>query len=150
MGQSLTGADTIVIDGRILNFLADGESVKLDPQNDLAVVKVGKNGNAIYAFNNMGVMVDVTIRVLLGSPDDAYLNGRLQEMKSDFSSFILLSGSFAKRVGDGQGNVQTKVFQLSGGIIKRIPAAKTSAEGDTDQSVAEYMVTFAANDPSIQ
>lgn len=147
---SLTGADTIQIDGRILNDLADGDAVTITLPEDLARVKTGKNGNAIYALNNMGRVVDCTIRVLLGSDDDKYLNSRLQEQLQDFSAFILATGAFTKRVGDGSGNISAAVYQLSGGAFSRQIEMKTSAEGDTEQSVAVYKVTFGNSQRAIQ
>ena len=147
---SLTGSDTIQIDSRILNDLAEGDSVKLTFPNDLATAKASKNGNVIYAFNNTGLIVEGEIRVLLGSADDKYLNSRLQEMKNGFSDFILVTGVFNKRVGDGKGNIFRKVYQCTGGIFKRQVEAKTSAEGDAEQSVAVYMLTFGNGSASIQ
>ncbi len=98
----------------------------------------------------MGRIIEVTVRVLLGSSDDKYLNSRLQEQKNAFSDFILVTGSFSKRVGDGQGNINTDVYQMTGGIFKKQVTAKTSTEGDTEQSVAVYMITFGNGDKSIQ
>src|SRR5262245_31221416 len=102
---SLSGADTIQIDLRVLSNLADLDCVKLTFPNDIAAMKTSKNGNTIYALNETGKITECELRVLLGSDDDKYLNSRLQEMKSDFSSFILLTGSFVKRVGDGAGAI---------------------------------------------
>lgn len=147
---SLSGADTISIDGRNLADLADGDSVMLDFPNDLATVKASKNGNTIYAFNELGRVTEATIRVLLGSSDDKYLNSRLQEMKNGFSNFILVTGAFSKRVGDGKGNIATDVYQMSGGIFKKQVSAKTSAEGDAEQSVAVYVISFGNGDKSVQ
>lgn len=147
---SLTGADVIMVDGRVLADLADQDAVVIAYPNDLAAVKASKNGNTIYAFNETGRLVDCTIRVLLGSADDKYLNSRMQEMKNAFSDFILLTGAFTKRVGDGKGNISSAVYQLSGGIFKKQIEAKTSAEGDAEQSVAIYMVSFGNGNRSIQ
>lgn len=149
-GVSLTGEDTIQIDSRVLRDLADQDAVKLEFPNDLANVKASKNGNTIFAFNETGRLVECTVRVLLGSSDDKYLNSRLQEMKNGFSDFILVTGSFSKRVGDGQGNITTAVYQCAAGVFKKQVAAKTSAEGDVEQSVSEYMITFGNGAKSIQ
>jgi hypothetical protein len=147
---SLTGADTIQIDDRILNDLADADSVKLTFPNDLAAVKASKDGNTIYAFNETGRTCEVELRVLLGSADDKYLNARLQEMKNAFSNFILATGTFSKRAGDGKGNVTTVVYQMAGGVFKKQVEAKTSSEGDTEQSVSVYTITFGNTGKSIQ
>lgn len=147
---SLSGADVININGRILNDLADQNPVDLTYPNDIVGVKAAKNGNTIYAFNNMGRLAECKLRVLLGSDDDKFLNSLLQTQINDFSGFTLLTGQFSKRVGDGQGNISTDVYQLSGGVIKKNVEAKTAAEGDTDQSVAEYMITFGYTSKSIQ
>ena len=150
MSVSLSGADTIQIDSRIINDLADGDSVKLTFNNDLSNVKTSKNGNTIYAFNNMGLMVECEIRVLLGSADDKYLNSRMQEMINDLSSFILLTGTFSKRVGNGLGEINTDVYQMAGGTFKKQVDTKTSAEGDVEQSVAIYTILFGNSSKSIQ
>jgi hypothetical protein len=147
---SLTGQDTIQIDSRVLSDLADGDSVQLEFPNDLATVKASKNGNTVFAFNETGRLVECTLRVLLGSGDDKYLNSRMQEMKNGFSNFILLAGSFSKRVGDGQGNLSTVVYQCAGGIFKRQVDAKTSSEGDVEQSVAVYKISFGNGSKSVQ
>lgn len=149
-GVALTGKDVIQIDDRVLNDLADGDAVMISYPNDLAVVKTAKNGNTIYAFNETGRQVEVALRVLLGSSDDKYLNSRLQEMKNDFSAFILIDGNFVKRVGDGQGNMSSDVYQMSGGVFKKQGDAKSSAEGDTEQSVVVYTIAFGNGDKSIQ
>lgn len=147
---SLTGTDTIQIDTRVLFDLADGDSVMLSFPNDLAAVKASKNGNTIFAFNEMGRLVDCTVRVLTGSSDDKYLNSRMQEMKNGFSDFILLTGSFTKRTGDGVGNINSVVYQCQGGIFKKQVEAKTSSEGDVEQSVSAYTISFGNASKSIQ
>ena len=147
---SLSGQDVIQINGRILNDLGDQNPVELTYPNDLVGVKAAKNGNTIYAFNNMGRLAECKIRLLLGSDDDKFMNSLLQTQINDFSSFTLLTGQFSKRVGDGTGIISTDVYQLSGGVIKKNVEAKTAAEGDTEQSIAEYMVTFGYTSKSIQ
>lgn len=150
MSVSLTGQDTAQIDGIILQTLADGNPFDISFPNDLGTVKVGKNGNTIYAKNEQGLEANVTLRVLLGNVDDKYLNSRMQEWINDPSTFELLTGMFIKRVGDGAGNIESKVYNCSGGFFKRQVPAKTASEGDTDQSVAVFELTFGNCQVSIQ
>ena len=147
---SLTGKDGIQIDGRVLNDLADGDAVKMTFPDDIAEMKASKNGNTIYALKETGKVVECEMRILLGSADDKYLNSRLQEMKDDLSAFILLTGVFNKRVGDGQGNITSVVYLNDGGVFKKQPEAKTSAEGDTEQSVAVWTIKFRNESRTIQ
>ncbi len=147
---SLSGQDVIQINGRILNDLADQNPVDLTFPNDTFVVKTGKNGNTIYAMNNMGRLAECKIRLLIGSADDQFMTSLFQTAVNDPSGFTLMTGQFSKRVGDGQGTISTVVYQMSGGIIKKGIEAKTAAEGDADQSVAEYTVIFGNAPKSIQ
>lgn len=147
---SLTGADTIQINNRVFADLADGDCVKLNFPEDIAKAKPSKNGNIIYAFNESGKMVECEMRLLLGADDDAFLNSLLQEMKNDFSSFILMNGSFSKRVGDGKGNINTVIYQCVGGVFKKQPEAMTNTEGNTDQSVVVFNIQFGNQQRSIQ
>lgn len=141
---SLTGEDVIqVVDpssGGIRNVadMADGDSVVLAFNNDKATVKVGKNGNTIYAKNAMGELVDVSIRLLRGSADDKFFNSRMAEQDADFSAFIPLVMNFVKRTGDGKGNVGSDVYPMVGGVFKKNVDTKTTAEGDAEQSVSVY------------
>lgn len=147
---SLTGQDTAQIDGIILSTLADGNPFDIAFPNELGTVKTGKNGNTIFAKNESGRQATATLRVLLGGTDDKYLNSRLQQWISDPSTFELLVGMFIKRVGDGTGNIESKVYQCSDGIFRRQVPARTSAEGDAEQSVAVYELVFGNCQVSVQ
>lgn len=147
---SLTGQDTAQIDGIILSTLADGIPFDLTFPNEFGVVKAGKNGNSIYAKNENGRIAEVTLRVLLGGSDDKFLNSRLAQWKLDTSGFKFLTGLFIKRVGDGQGGLQSKVYNCTGGIFQRQVEVKTSSEGDTEQSVAIYQLRFGDCQVSMQ
>lgn len=140
---SLTGSDVIKINNRVFSDLADGDAVTVTFPNDISALKTGKNGNAIYAKNETGNQVDVVIRVLRGSNDDRYLNNEINMLKNDFSAYILLNAEFIKKVGDGQGNITNDTYLLTGGIPSKQVEAKTSAEGDTEQSVSIYNLKFA-------
>ena len=108
--------------------------------------KVGKNGNTLYAFNSTGRTVTVTIRVMIGSADDNYINGRMVEFIQDPAAFLLVVGEFIKRVGDGVGNVTNIIYRMRGGVVQKMPGAKENDEGDTEQSVAIWQIVFANTD----
>lgn len=149
MSVSLTGNDVFIVGGRVLNDFSTGVVAEIDFQTDLVQVKRGKNGNTIYALNNQGFQSEVNLRLLLGSPDDAFLNGLLLNMQQNFSGFSLLNGVFVKNVGDGLGNIIPVSYIMSGGIIKRIPKAMSNADGETDQSLSEWHLVFANNPRTI-
>lgn len=140
---SLTGNDTLVIAGIVISDMADGDWFTLVYDNDLAAVKRGKNGNSIFAENSMGLVGTGTLRLLRGSADDKALDALLQQQLQDFSAFILLDGQFTKRVGDGFGNITPDTGRMAGGVFQRGVDAKANAEGDTEQSVSIYRMTFA-------
>ena len=152
MSISLTGGDSVQLDDRVLSDFADGDIATLEFPNDIATAKAGKNGNLIFAFNETGRICEATLRILLGSADDKWLNSRLAELMAPgkLSDFILLTGVFSKRVGDGSGVISTKVYTLGGGIFKRQPGVKSNVEGNTEQSVAIYTIQFGNGAPSIQ
>lgn len=140
---SMTGNDTVIINGRILVDVADGDIATLTFPNDQAALKTGKNGNTIYAENTTGRQVGVAIRVLRGSADDKFLNNLMVQQQLNFANMILLTGEFIKQVGDGQGNVTQDTYVLSGGIFQKGVEALQNVEGNTDQSVCLYTLMFA-------
>lgn len=140
---SMTGSDTVKINGRILNDLIDGDCAVLDFPNELASVKTGKGGNSIYAFNETGKQADFTLRLVRGSSDDKFLLSLLAAQKNDFAGFSLLNGELVKRAGDGSGKVNNDTYILSGGVFTKEVAAKSNAEGDTEQSVSIYSMKYS-------
>lgn len=153
-GVSLTGNDTIALGAtgaalRIFADLADGDTANLDFPNNLVEAKVGKNGNIIYAFNATGKLGMLLLRVLLGSPDDKFLNAEMNLYLADPAAYPLLAGEFIKRVGDGTGAVVNIVYKMDGGIVQKMVIVKENVEGDTEQSVAVYTILLGNNDRSI-
>jgi hypothetical protein len=141
---SLTGSDTVVINNQLLSDFADGNVVEMEYPNDIANVKVGKNGNAIFGFNASGVMSEGKLRIIRGGNDDKFLNNLLIQQNNNFAGTILLAGTFIKKLGDGAGNITSDTYILSGGIFQKVVPAKSNVEGDTEQSVALYTFKFAS------
>lgn len=140
---ALSGNDTITINGRILNDLADGTVVELTYPNDIASVKTGKNGNTIYGLNETGKNAETKIRLIRGSADDKFMNGLLTQQQSNFAGWPLMIGQFIKKLGDGQGNITSDIYVLSGGIFNKQVEGQSNVEGDVTQSVSIYMVKWS-------
>ena len=139
---ALSGQDTVIINNYVFTGLADENYVDLTFPNDIANVKTGKNGNSIYGFNATGKQCEVKIRVLRGSADDQFLNGLLASQQLQFAATILMTGQFIKKIGDGQGNITSDTYIMSGGVFTKIPEAKANSSGDTEQSLAIYTLKF--------
>ncbi len=140
---ALSGSDTITINNRIFSDLADANCLDLTYPSDIANVKTGKNGNSIYGLNETGKQCEVKIRVIRGSSDDKFLNGLLSQQQQNFSGFVLMTGSFIKRLGDGQGNVTSDTYIMSGGVFTKQIEGKTNVDGESEQSVAMYTLKFS-------
>lgn len=139
---AITGKDTITINGHTFNDLADGDCGKVVYDEDLSKVKVGKDGNFVVALNQGGKMATLTLRIILGSPDDKYINGLMANYISSPSDYVLDLGSLFKRVGDGTGKTNTVVYQLVGGVPRKSPEIKLNTDGDTNQAVGEWTWFF--------
>ena len=146
MSVALTGKDTTIIDTRRLTDLGTGDVVMIEAPNNLVELKQGKDGNAIYAYNASGKQTVATLRVIRGSADDKYLAARMQEYINDPAAFVLISGEFIKRTGDGAGNITNEVYTMDGGVIQKMPGTKENVEGDTEQAVSIYTLVFANSD----
>ena len=140
---ALTGQDTVTLNNHIVTDLADGDCVTLDFPNDIAAVKTGKNGNALYAINETGKQCEVKLRIIRDSADDKFLQALLTNQQANFSTTPLMIGEFVKLVGDGQGNLTHDTYILSGGVFTKQVNAKSNVEGDTVQAVAEYTLRFS-------
>jgi hypothetical protein len=143
MDISLNGADVIILAGRNLTKFFDKDYGLLTFPNELANVKVGKSGNAVISLVNMGVMGELTLRILLGTSDDAFLNSLQRGFLIDPPSFELVDGSVIKRSGDGGGFVTDTVYSLEAGVPTTIPESHSNADGDEEQGVAVWKFKFA-------
>lgn len=141
--MALSGNDTFSVNGTVLSDFADGNIVEMTFPNDIAKVKTGKNGNSIFAQDYTGNNAEVKVRLIRGSIDDATLNGLLINQNNNFPGTVLLIGQFIKKLGDSNGNIISDTYNLSGGIIAKIPEAKSNVEGDVDQSVVVYQIKFS-------
>lgn len=139
----LTGSDTSILQQRLFTDLADGDCFTLTFPDDIATVTVGKNGNTIYGLNESGRRAECIARVIRGSADDKFLNNLLTQQFANFSGFVLLTGEFIKKVGDGTGKVTSDTYILSGGVFTKRVEAKTNTTGEAEQSVAIYTMQFA-------
>ena len=140
---AMSGSDTINIQNHVFNDLADGNCVELTFPNDIASVKTGKNGNSIYGLNESGKQCEVKLRVVRGSADDKFLNNLLVQQQANFAGFVLLSGQFIKKLGDGQGNILSDTYIMGGGIFTKQVEGKTNVEGEVEQSIAIYTLKFS-------
>lgn len=140
---SLTGSDSIVINNRPLQDLADDSVAELTFPNDIATVKTGKNGNAIFALNESGNQADFSIRLIRGSADDKFMQGLLALQQNNFAAFPLMIGNFIKKVGDGDGNITSDNYVCSGGVFGKLVEAKSNVAGESDQSVSIYKLKFS-------
>lgn len=140
---ALSGSDTISLNNHVFADLADGNCVELTYPNDIANVKTGKNGNSIYGLNESGKQCEVKIKVLRASDDDKFLNNLLAQQQNNFAGTVLLIGQFIKKIGDGQGNITSDTYVMSGGVFVKQVEGKTNVEGETDQSTSTYTVRFS-------
>ena len=101
----LTGDDTFIIWGRTITDLADGDIISIVADSNIASSVVGKSGNMIIAKDEQGKKCTITLRLLKGSKDDSFIHNYYKTYEIDSALFILGNGSFAKRLGDGSGNV---------------------------------------------
>lgn len=140
---AMSGADSVQINNTVLTDLADGDCIVLEYPNEIAQVKTGKNGNAIYGLNESGKQANLKIRLIRGSDDDKFMNNLLAQQQANFAGTTLMIGEFVKLVGNGKGNITNDTYIVSGGVFTKQVMAKSNVEGDTAQSVSEYEIRFS-------
>ena len=141
---TVTSNDTLTLNGNVFNDLGTDDVTTITFPTALVTRKTGKNGNTVYAQNAAGNNADLMLKVLRGSSDDQFMQQLLNTTPSDFPSTQLLNGTFVKRLGDGQGNVVSDVYTLSGGVISKLVDGKENVGGDTAQAESIYNIIFAS------
>ena len=139
----LVGSDTITINGVLVTDLPHGEVAKLTYNSDLVAVKTGKSGNAIFAKNEVGNQATLELKLLRGSSDDKLLNTQVTLYNSAPTTYILMSGTVVKKLGNGAGAVDSDTYVLTAGAITKRPEVASNVEGDIEQAVSVYTIQFA-------
>lgn len=140
---SLTGNDTFILNDRVYKNFADGSTINITFPNNRTGHTTGKNGNTVFATDKQGLNAEVELRIIAGSSDDVHLNGLSIQQEKDLPSFVLLNGSFTKRVGDGTGKVKFINYVLLGGVIDNNIETSENLQGETEQGIAVYKLFFA-------
>lgn len=140
---ALSGNDTIKLNNRVFNDLADGDAVMLEYEGDIATVKTGKNKNSLFAANETGRQGTITVRLVRGSADDKFMNNLLAQQLNNFAGFVLMQGEFVKRIGNGLGGVTDDTYIVAGAVFSKAIPAKDNAEGDVEQTVSVYVLKAA-------
>lgn len=139
---AIAGDDVLIINGQVFTGYADADAIKFEPQGPIAEMKVSKDGNSVYALKFSGIVAKLTLRLIRGSFDDIFLNGLLQQWIAAPSLFILMSGSYVKRIGDGKGGLVNEVYQMAGGVFEAIPPGTSNMDGNIEQMVTVYTFMF--------
>lgn len=146
---ALTGADSFILNDRVFNDMADGSTVSITFPNEKVGHTTGKNGNTIFATDKQGLNAEVNLRLVAGSSDDIWLNGRNIEQERDLPTFTVLNGSFSKRIGDGAGKVKFINYVLLGGVFRQNIDTNENLQGETEQGIAVYRLFFAQAERTI-
>jgi hypothetical protein len=142
---SLFGKDTITIGGRLITDFGAGEIGKLSFATDIATVKTGKDANSIYIKNESGNQASLELKVIRGSGDDAFLNGKITNYKTDPTTFVLITAVLVKPFGIGIAGAALKsdTYQCEGGIPTKQVEVVFNVEGDSEQAISVYTFIFA-------
>ena len=141
---SLTGTDTLQIFGRTITAFGTGDYFTFAFDQELFKVEIGKDGNAVYAFNAPGLTVKGVLKILRGSRDDVFLNAGLSAMLADPAGFVLGTCVAVKRIGNGSSNITNDTYLFGGGVFSKFPGVKGNQQGDTEQALAVYEFTFTS------
>lgn len=140
---ALTGNDTLTVNGRTLADFADQSTVTIEFGNARVGHTTGKNNNTVFATDKQGENATLTLRLVAGSADDIYLNGLSVQQERDLPTFALMTGTFAKRIGNGIGGVKFVNYTLRGGVFENNVNTQENLQGDTEQGIAVYTLWFA-------
>lgn len=140
---AISGNDSFTLNNRLFADFADGDTSHLTYPNDIMTVKTGKNGNSLYALKADGRQAELMLRIIRGSADDKFLNNLLASQQQNPEGFVLMISQLIKKIGDGIGGIISDTYILSGGVFKKQVEVKSNVDGDTEQSVSIYTLTFS-------
>ena len=148
----VTGNDTIEIglakaSLKPITSFADGDYARITFPNDIMNFTIGKNRNMIAAYNAMGTLAELELRLLRGSKEDAFLQSQFPDIASDNLRFNFIFAKVTKDLGASQGGGTvtpiTESYALDNGVISKAPEIVSNVSGSTDQGVVIWQIKFA-------
>ena len=130
----------------IISF-ADGDYARVTFPNDIMNFTIGKNRNMLAAYNAMGTLAELELRLLRGSKEDKFLQDQFPTFASDELSFSFIFAKVIKNLGvSNEGATASTIeetYTLNNGIISKAPEIISNVSGSTDQGVVVWQVRFA-------
>lgn len=140
IGLSASGLTTIT-------SFADGDYARITFPNDIMNFTIGKNRNMLAAYNAMGTLAELELRLLRGSKEDKFLQDQFPNFSSDQLSFNFLFAKIIKNLGvsneGASASTIEETYTLSNGIISKAPEIVSNVSGSTDQGVVVWQIRFA-------
>lgn len=140
--DNFTGDDTILLENRLLNDLADGNCIQATFPNSTVNITEGKDGNVIISKIE-AKRIDVTIRCLAGGETDEFLTNKYYQYINDSAGYIGFSCCFKKKIGNGKGEKRTIEVGGEVGVVDKLPDMVDNTTGDVSNGVAEYLLHFS-------
>lgn len=140
IGLSASGLTTVT-------SFADGDYARVTFPNDIMNFTIGKNRNMLAAYNAMGTLAELELRLLRGSKEDKFLQDQFPTFASDELSFSFIFAKVIKNLGvSNEGATAStieEIYTLNNGIISKAPEIVSNVSGSTDQGVVVWQVRFA-------
>ena len=133
---------------RTITSFADGDYARVTFPNDIMNFTIGKNRNILAAYNAMGTLAELELRLLRGSKEDKFLQDQFPTFASETLNFNFLFAKVIKDLGTSIGGSAGVVrieetYTLNNGIISKAPEIVSNVSGSTDQGVVVWQVRFA-------
>ena len=143
---SYTGNDLIEFSGRILSDFANGDVATATFPSEISSTSAGKNGNVVVVRNEQGRIVELSLRIVRGSPDDKFINSICKQWVNSPMDFTPIDANLTKMIKVDNA-VTNDVMSLKFGFpVKAAPDVKVNVEGDVEQAVSIYSFRFVIND----
>lgn len=140
IGLSASGLTTIT-------SFADGDYARVTFPNDIMNFTIGKNRNMIAAYNAMGTLAELELRLLRGSKEDKFLQDRFPNFATERLNFNFIFAKIIKDLGvSNEGSEVARIeetYTLNNGIISKAPEIVSNVSGSTDQGVVVWQIRFA-------
>ena len=130
-----------------ITSFADGDYARVTFPNDIMNFTIGKHRNMLAAYNAMGTLAELELRLLRGSKEDKFLQDQFPTFASDSLSFSFIFAKVIKNLGvSNEGATASTIeetYTLNNGIIAKAPEIISNVSGSTDQGVVVWQVRFA-------
>jgi hypothetical protein len=136
--RGIASNDGLIINSRVITNFAGPKSILTEYPNDINDIHIFKNGNMIWMRKIQGLLVNITIKLMINSDDDKFLNSLFKSSQQNPNIFSPINMQHIKNTTNENGNLLQAIVDIPWAMFQKLPSMQDDSEGDVEQAISTW------------